>query len=621
VSVDKLYGYAGRIINVDLSLQQIEYEPLREETLTQYIGGAGLGTKYLYEQVDPDIQWPDSRNALFLGSGPLGGLVAASGTFSVATKGAMTNGASSSQANGFFGAYLRSCGFDGILFRGAAEDWTYLYVHDGTAELRDAKHLIGMDTLQTQQFIKQELGCADKDISVCCIGPAGENLVKYACIVGDGGHVAAHNGVGAVMGSKRLKAIAVARGTKRVPVKDRRGLAAIARQLVMNAKNTGDYYHWGTSRIYSSGVSRGTLPVRNYTTNIFSDHARFMGDYTRTRFEIERKPCWACPAHHCHLMKVTEGPYAGYEGEEPDYEQWAAWGSLIGQTDPGAAVVLSNEVDRLGLDNNEAGWVISWIMECYEKGLLTTNDVDGLNMSWGNVEATRAMLGRIARREGFGNVLAEGAMRAAQHVGGEAKNCAVYTLKGNSPRDHDHRAKWDELFDTCVSNTGTIETLIGTLAQPADFGITTPVEKFSPDDVVTALVKAKGSMQFEDSLGTCRFIGRTHIAFLCQAVNKATGWDLTFSDCMKVGRRSVNMMRLFNLRSGIRSELDAPSARYSSTPVDGPVEGKSIQPHFEYMKRKYYSLMGWDEKSGIPLAETLTELGLEHIVSDLHKLA
>jgi aldehyde:ferredoxin oxidoreductase len=298
------------------------------------------------------------------------------------------------------------------------------------------------------------------------------------------------------------------------------------------------------------------------------------------------------------------------EMEEPEYEQFAAFGPNIGNVDVASAIMLSWEVDNLGMEVNEAGWVIGFIMECYEKGILTKEDVNGLEMTWENVQATQLMLKMIARREGFGNVLAEGVMRAAEHIGGEAVNLAVYTKKGNSPRGHDHRTRWWEMFDTCVSNTGTFENNLGGYALD-----------MRPDrywkDVSTAMAKTKGSMQIEDSMVTCRFNTRQNVDLLSQAVSAVTGWDFTWEEAMKAGLRIVNLMRAFNVRHGLTWDLDYPSLRYGSMPADGPYRGENIMLYWDKMLHNYYKEMGWDEETGKPLPETLKNLELEYVIRDL----
>ena len=223
-------------------------------------------------------------------------------------------------------------------------------------------------------------------------------------------------------------------------------------------------------------------------------------------------------------MEITEGKYAGLAFEEPEYEGMAAFSSLVGIDDVTTTVVLSAEVDRLGFDVNETGWVLAWLIECYEKGILTREDTDRLEMTWGNGEAIMAMLNRIAHRQGFGDILAEGVMRAAQHIGGEATDMAIHTMKGNTPRSHDHRMMWQEMFDTCVSNMGTLES--HATAPYRVLGLPEVYDKFDPEVISTDVAKIKGSMIFEDSLVTCRFNTINAIDLLSRAVNAATGWDI-----------------------------------------------------------------------------------------------
>jgi aldehyde:ferredoxin oxidoreductase len=281
-------------------------------------------------------------------------------------------------------------------------------------------------------------------------------------------------------------------------------------------------------------------------------------------------------------------------------------------------MMLSREVDCLGMDTNESSWVIGLVMECYEKGILSREDCDGLEMTWGNAEAAREMLRRIATRQGFGDVLAEGAMRAAQHIGGEAPNFAIHTMKGNTPRGHDHRNRWPMLFDTCLSQMSSDEGY--SMLQPADLGLSVSPSlgsSNSPEDTIALNAQCKGAAQFEDCLGVCRFTTRTDLKLLAQAVSAATGWEFSTEETMEVGRRIVNLLRVFNIRHGHTAEMDAPSPRYGSTPVDGPSQGKNIMVYWDELRSKYYELMGWDKETGKPLPDTLRHLGLEHTIPQL----
>jgi aldehyde:ferredoxin oxidoreductase len=312
------------------------------------------------------------------------------------------------------------------------------------------------------------------------------------------------------------------------------------------------------------------------------------------------------------MMEVKTGPYAGVV-EEPEYEQLAAWGPAIGQDDVEAAFMLSGLTDRLGLENNEAGWLTAWLMECLEKGWLTTDQTEGFEIRWGDVEAVKELLHMIAKRKGFGDVLAEGVKRVSEKIGGPAAEAAIYTLKGNTPRGHDHRTRWAEMFDTCVSNTSTIETHMSVMGPDAQ----------GPGDweaVSTEVAQTKGIMQLEDSVGTCRFNTRMNAEYIAAAVSAATGWDFAPEEAKRVGLRAVNLMRSYNLRAGIGAERDRPSARYGSTPVDGPHVGLGIMPYWDRMLTNYYTLMSWDPEAGIPLPETIENLGIGYINGDLEKL-
>lgn len=611
-------GYVGKILRVDLTKGRVTKEEPSQEMWRMWVGGTGLGARYLYDEVRPEIKWSDPDNRMIWASGPLGGTkVSGTGTFSIVTKGPMTNLAVATQASGFLGAFLKFSGFDAVILQGAAPRWSYLYVDDGGAELRDAEHLVGKETWELGDTLSEELGLKlGRQVSIFGIGPAGENGVRFAVIVGDKGHVASKNGVGAVMGSKRLKAVAVARGSNKISLNDPERLSSLSKRLFEHASTEfagGIFYRWGTGGLVTPFHATGVLPVRNYATNIFPEHEQISSQYMRTHFEMWPAPCWACRVSHLRHIRVTEGPYAGVKGEEPEYEAIAGMGSNIGVTDAGAVVMLSNLVDRLGLDVNEASWTISWLMECFEKGLVTEDDMDGIELRWGDAETVKVLLQKIALREGCGDWLAEGVMRASRRLGGEAPDLGIYTLKGASPRGHDHRGRWYELLDTCLSNTSTIETSFG--LPPGLPGKPTLQDQFSPEEVSTVNAATGGWRQFEDCLGVCRFCS-TDPGLVVDCVKAATGWDLTLDEALDIGVRVINLLRLFNFRHGLDVALEAPSPRYSSAPVDGPNEGKGIADHFDWMKRNYWRSMGWDEETGKPLPETLRRLGLESLIVD-----
>ncbi len=296
-------------------------EDLDNAVLKKWVGGVGLGAKVLYDEVPPGLEWSDPENRLIWTTGPLAGSgVFGAGTFNVVTKGPMTNLAGSSQANGFFGAYLKFSGFDGIIFQGSSPRLVYVLIRDGKAELRDARHLAGKDAWEVEDSLREELGVKERDVSIYAIGPAGENGIFYSTIIGDRGHVAAHNGVGAVMGSKRLKAVVACDGELNFAIHDPETLKTKSKALFEFSKTAGPIYKWGTGGAFSMLYGMGALPVKNLTTNIYPEHEKMNGPYMRTHFEIRSKPCFRCALAHVKEVTVTEGPYKGFVGEEPEYE-------------------------------------------------------------------------------------------------------------------------------------------------------------------------------------------------------------------------------------------------------------------------------------------------------------
>ena len=604
--------YVGKLLRVDLTKGEIDRFEVPEPILRMFLGGTGLGVKYLYDEVPPGTEWFDAQNRLIIAAGPLNATsIGGSGSVSVVSKGPLTGGAGCSQANGYFGAYLRRCGLIGIIIQGAAQSLQYLYITPDSAELKDAAWLTGIDTYQTPELLRHEYDCKERELTVASIGPAGENLVKFAGVFFDYGHSASHNGLGAVMGSKRLKAVAITRGTHTPTLHDVDRVRELSRTFIENVRTQSQgTYEYGTLNGLHGNGRRNMIPVKNYTTSTWTIDAdkwqKFSGPYIREQFSVRRNSCWACQIHHCDMMQINEGPYAGTLLEEPEYEQFSAWSSAIGQESVTSAMMLSKEVDRLGLETNEAGWVVGFAMECYDKGVLTRAEANDLDLTWGNAESARLLLNLIASRQGIGDTLAEGVMRAATKLGQEAR--AIHSLKGNTPRGHDHRNRLTEQFDTCISNTGTLETWGGPIALGA-----------APnwEDIVATNLHDKGAMMFEDSLVTCRFNTRMNVELLSQALTAVTGWEFSWEEGMHVGRRIVQLLRAFNMRHGIAGRaMDKPSTRYGSAPDSGPGKGRSLQANWDKMLDAYYKGMGWDA-SGKPLPETLKKYGLDYIAKDL----
>ena len=616
---DKLPGgYTGKILRIDLTTEKIWVETLTAEECRYYLGAAGIGYKILWDEVPQEVSWDHPDNRLIMGSGPLAGTpVWGTGSLNVVTRGAMTNGAVMTNAQGFFGSNLKYCGYDALVLQGRASRWIYVYINDDQVELRDATHLLGKDTWDVQDILQGEYGLYGHQMSVYGIGPAGENAVRFAIIEGDYGHVASKNGCGAVMGNKNVKCVAIVRGTKSVTVHDPNGQLQAADMIAHDLKQGSTYYYGtlGSPARWQSGM----LPTLNYTTNIYPAPERadeFDPPKFRETFPHRGHQCSACGMKgHCHMMVVPEGPHKGTLVDEPEAETLAGCGAQIGIMDPVEVSWLSNQVDKAGVDVNEWSWVCGWVMECYQKGYITREQLGGLEMKWGDVEAADQLLQMIARREGFGNILAEGVKRAAEHVGGEAYDCAIFIHKGVSPRGHDHRSRWMEMLEGSVTGTATIDTQAGIHLE--EFGLPTTIDPFDPQAIGYTLGNMVGRLHFIDSLGICKFTANTYHELVCRALSAVTGWEYTKEEAMAFWKRCAAMFRLFNLRCGITVDQERPSERYWSTPVDGPAAGTSAKENWETMVNAYYVNAGWDRETGKPLPETLRKLGLEQLIAEV----
>jgi aldehyde:ferredoxin oxidoreductase len=626
--VKNLGGYMGKILRVDLTNEKITVEKMPDQnTLRMYVGGTGLGIKLVNDEIPPNVQWSDPENRLIWITGPFNGINApGSGTYTVATKGPLTNFFVATHSNGFFGLRLKQAGFDGIIVQGKAKKWMYLSIEEGVAKLHDASNLKGKDSWETEDLLLEAHKNGKGKPSVSVIGPAGENLVKYAGICSDKGHIASTNGAGAVMGSKNLKGIVV-QGTAKPPIHDPEKFKVLLKEWWEQVDSTiwGQLLPvMGTNGQFASAHSLGTLPVKNYTTSVFLTADKFNGDVLREYYKGKPKPCYACRLAHCQEIMIQSGPNKGALVEEAEYEPTAAFSSMIGNDDDiDGAMWLSNVNDRLGMDAKEQATVLGLVIECYEKGIISKEDTDGLEMTWGNVEATEAMMRKIANRDGFGDVLAEGVMRAANAIGGEAPNMAVYTHKGNAPHVHDDRGLWNIAFAMAVSDMGSIPAGdmgdVGDLMDTIGSDFLDPDKAFDADYVPRsqALMFRRG--HFIDCLGICMFVGGVKFTLVAETLNAVTGWDFTWQECAEVGERVLAMMRSYNVKCGLTRADNCLSPRILEAPVDGPAKGVSIAPKFEGMLDIYYEGLGWD-KRGRPTPQTLKRLGLKTIAKELSRI-
>jgi aldehyde:ferredoxin oxidoreductase len=311
---------------------------------------------------------------------------------------------------------------------------------------------------------------------------------------------------------------------------------------------------------------------------------------------------------------IRRGDHAGKIVDEPEYEGWSGAGWTIGLTDRDEIAWLNTELDRACVDVNEFGWICGWVMECQEKGYITADQL-GFTLKWGDAKGARRLLEMISHRQGFGTVLAEGVKRAAEKLGGPAKDCAIYLEKGATPRGHDHRGRWDEMLDTATSGTATMET--GNPVHPTEVGQPARISQFDGEAVARYVAGLRGRRNFEDSLGICIFTTRTRLENICRALSAATGWVYTVDEAIRFGRRTAAINRAVSLRCGLTPDMERPSTRYGSTPVDGPAKGQSVMAQWDKMIETWYRDVGYDRKTGKPLPQTLKDLGLDWLSKEL----
>jgi aldehyde:ferredoxin oxidoreductase len=478
---------------------------------------------------------------------------------------------------------------------------------------------VGKDTWETQDALSSDLGLRGHQLSVYSIGPAGEKLVRFAAIQGDYGHVASKNGVGAVMGKKKLKAVAIVKGTKALRAADPRGLVQCADDIAHDLKtdpSARSLYEYGTLPGVVNLSKLGALPIKNYTTNVpDADMTQWEAPKLRHGFDHRGHQCNACGMHHCHMSVIREGVHKGKIVDEPEYEGWSGAGWTIGVTaDKEGVAWLNTQLDRACVDVNEFGWLCGWVMEGLEKGWITKQQL-GFPLTWGDTQGANRLLQMICTRQGFGDLLAEGVKRAAEKLGGPAKAAAIYTGKGASPRGHDHRGRWEEMLDTTTSSTATMET--GNPVHQTELGLPARINPFDGEEVAKLVAGCRGRRNFEDSLGICIFTTRTRLENVCRALSAATGWYYTVDEAMTMGRRTAAINRAVALRCGLTPDLEYPSERYGSTPHDGPAKGQAVREQWDTMVDTWYREVGYDRKTGKPLPRTLQDLGLDWLAREL----
>jgi len=606
-------GWVGKVLRVDLTNESFAVEDLDADLAKDYIGGRGLATKILYDEIDPAIEPLSPDNKLIFATGPLTGTGAIAGSrYMVVTKSPLTNCIACSNSGGYFGPELKYAGYDMIIFEGKAAEPVYLFINDDTIELRSAEDLWGMTTHATEDAIRSRIGKPWKgdQFRIASIGPAGEKLSRAACIINDKARAAGRSGVGAVMGSKNLKALAV-KGSKGVTVTDRDKYremirASIEKNRSEAAKVTSQALPiYGTSVLVNIINESGILCTRNFQTGRFEGAESISGETIAETILKRKRGCFSCPMACGRVTEIGDPKFEG-KGEGPEYETTALFGASCG-VDNLAAVTKANYLcNELGLDTIEAGNIVACAMELYEKGYLPEKDI-GFKANFGNAEALVKLVELMGKREGIGDLLSEGGYATAEKYGHPELFMGV---KKQGLPAYDPRGVQGMGLSYATSNRGACHVRSYLIATEI-LGVNVKRDPSATDGKAAVVKDFQDFTAVIDSTGLCLFLslaegyGPDDVVPLLEV---ATGESFTKEDIMLAGERIWNLERLYNLKAGLTKADDTLPPRFLKEPMpEGPFKGAVCK--LDQMLPEYYQLRGWDT-NGVPTAEKLKQLGL-----------
>ncbi len=606
--------YAGKVLFVDLTSGKLTEEALTESLCREFIGGNGLGIRVLYERMKPLVDPLGPDNILGFVVGSLTGTAApGSGRHMLVTKSPLTGTWAESNSGGAFGPELKTAGYDALFFFGVSPRPVYFLLKEGKAELIDASGLWGRDAYETHDLLQREYN--DPQLKTACIGPSGEALSLLSGIVSERGRIAARNGVGAVMGSKRLKAVAVKGGVRSIEAADPAKFGEALRQfldIIRNNEYAKGLAAAGTGKDISLLVAMGDAPLKNWSLSGLEALPTIanLDGANMDKYKVGSFGCYGCPIVCGAIIRQQEGPFAIKDQmHRPEYQTLAALGGML-MNDNLEAVIKANDIcNRYGIDTMGVGGVIAMAMECYENGLISKEDADGIELTWGNAEAIVALVEKIARREGFGALLADGAQKAVERIGRGAEKYSM-AIRGKALAYHDPRMS---------PSLGTANIADANPAHHMDSQITAMLSEGAPigDDPSLRASKqnpfeayAIGSAyhQLLNAAGSCSlYTVATTPPPIAELIAGAAGWDFGWEEALKAGRRILTLRQAFNAREGLTPDQFELPKRIAET------------AHFDYvaLRKGYFDEMKWDVRSGKPSKEALTDLGLLELAGDL----
>ena len=619
-------GYIGKILNVELSIGKISEETPDDKLYADFIGGYGIGARIIYSRQKAKVDPLGPENMLGFITGPLTGTPALTGTrFVVVSKSPLTGTWGDSNSGGRFGTVLKAAGYDAIFFSGISDKPVYLFIKDGRAELRDASRLWGKGSVETEALLKAELG---KEVSIACVGQSGENLSLISGIVNDEGRIAARSGLGAVMGSKKLKAVAVI-GSGEIPVKDSDRANQIRKKYwdKLEGHIVKDILSkFGTCGFTPGAIKTGDAGVKNWSgvSEVdFPNADAFSGDNI-IKYQVKKHGCLRCPIYCGGIVKLDSGPYQVDECGKPEYETLAGFGSMCLNENLESIVKLNAMCNDYGLDTLSAGATIAFAMECYENGLITKQDLDGIELTWGKPDAMIAVIEMMGKREGFGDILADGTRVAAQKIGKGAEKYAMH-IQGQEIPQHGIRHAPGYATSYSMDATPSRHTQGGFAYVERFKGKITGLD-FPDHNKYDYAGKGEWSAKMHNifhivqASGVC-LLGYLAIDFnsLPENMNAIVGWDYTLDDLFKIGERIGNLRHAFNIREGLNPrEFTIPDREIGKPPLEkGPLADVTVD--VETQQRDYLKAMDWDINTAKPSKQKLIGLGLDDVANDLYQ--
>ena len=610
-------SYNGKLIRLNLTTGQSQVEEIPEQWLKDYVGGRGLGVKYLYEELKPGVEPLSAENKVIMMMGPLGATTAMSvSRMALVTKSPLTGTIAKSVMGGSFGAFLKFAGYDGIIVEGESKKPVYLHIDKEGIHLLDAADLWGLDTQQTHQKLREKHG---KSTQVACIGPAGENLVRYAVLISDL-RVGGRTGVGTVLGAKKIKGFAV-NSSGPLSLHDPDSFKKLTKELIEGLKTSPGRIKmsdFGTSYLTLGFEKVGIFPVKNFQEGHLEGVEK-IGDEALAKIKVKNDGCYGCMAKCGQVRKISGGTYDGAVSEGPDYETiWSLAGNLA-STDIGALIAADSLCDKLGMDTVSAGNTIGFAYELYQRGIITKKDTDGLELKWGDPAPVMTLLEKISRRQGFGNILAEGTKRAAAQIGKGAEDYAIH-IKGLELPAYEPRAVKGYGLILATSNIGASHMY----GRPRD-ELAGKKDKLTEVDKGQDAASAEILQATQDAIIQCAFSPVT--GFNAQQRSEllvmATGFE-EFADPAyldKVGERTLCLERCFNVREGFDRKDDTLPKRMRTEPLKdaGPATGQ-VYKNLDGLLDEYYDVLGYTRR-GIPSEAKLKELGLGSVVADMKKFS